>query len=148
MIVICTLWCVPFASILLKIHYSFNKMLKIHYLFSTKYWLLLSIFRPPFHFSFMIKIGYFHIYSSYLSSDAFATTIINTHWREKKKRGVRSQGFQLLGISWREKHWARSTRTHEWHPGPPIVYRTPDGVQGQSPWQGSKASSPCVTKIY
>ena len=57
-ILICTVWCVPFANILLKIHYSF----------STKYWLLLCIFLLPFHFSFMIKIGYFHIYSSYLSA--------------------------------------------------------------------------------
>ena len=33
---------------------------------------------PTFPFSFTIKIGYYHIYSSYLScSDAFATTIIN-----------------------------------------------------------------------
>ena len=51
-ILICTVWCVPFSNILLKIHYSF----------STKYWLLLCIFLPPFHFSFMIKIGYYHIY--------------------------------------------------------------------------------------
>ena len=67
--------------------FIFNKMLKIHYLFSTKYWLLLCIFRPPFHFSFMIKIGYFHIYSSYLSSDAFATTIINIWLLKREKKG-------------------------------------------------------------
>ena len=78
MILICTVWCVPFANILLKIHYSF----------STKYWLLLCIFLLPFHFSFMIKIGYFHMYSSYLScSDAFATTIINI-WPLKGKKGA------------------------------------------------------------
>ena len=76
-ILICTVWCVPFANILLKIHYSFL----------TKYWLLLCIFLLPFHFSFMIKIGYFHMYSSYLScSDAFATTIINI-WPLKRKKG-------------------------------------------------------------
>ena len=37
-ILICTVSCVPFANILLKIHYSF----------STKYWLLLCIFLLPF----------------------------------------------------------------------------------------------------
>ena len=58
----------PFANTLLKIHYSFP----------TKYWLSLCIFLQSFHFSFTIKIAYYHVYSSYLScSDAFATTIIN-----------------------------------------------------------------------
>ena len=28
--------------------------MKIHYSFSMKYWLLLCLFFPPFHFSFMI----------------------------------------------------------------------------------------------
>ena len=65
-ILICTVWCVPFANILLKIHYSFSND-----------WLLLCIFLLPFHFSFMIKIGYFHMYSSYLfCSDAFTTTTV------------------------------------------------------------------------
>ena len=57
--------------------------------FQQKYWLLICIFLPTFHFSFMIKIGYFHIYSSYLScSDAFATTIINIWPLKRKKWGV------------------------------------------------------------
>ena len=58
-----------------------------------------------------------------------------------------NMGFQLYGIAWREKHWARSARTHEWDPGPPIVYIYIGPWWGprQSPWQGSKASSPCVT---
>ena len=41
------------------------------------------------------------------------------------------QGFQLLGIAWREKHRARRARTHEWDPVPPkgsLVWLT--GVQG------------------
>ena len=37
------------------------------------------------------------------------------------------QGFQLLGIAWREKHRARSARTHEWGLDPPI-----GPLQGQS----------------
>ena len=46
---------------------------------------------PTFPFFFTIKIGYYHIYSSYFScSDAFATTSnyykYFGHWREK--RGV------------------------------------------------------------
>ena len=41
---ICKIWCISFANILLKIHYSFL----------MKYWLLLFLFLPPFHFSFMI----------------------------------------------------------------------------------------------
>ena len=46
---------------------------------------------------------------------------------------IHVQGFQLLGISWREKHRARSARTYEWDPGPPSAYRSPGGVQEQSP---------------
>ena len=38
------IWCISFANILLKIHYSFP----------MKFWLLLCLFLPPFHFSFMI----------------------------------------------------------------------------------------------
>ena len=38
--------CIPFANILLKIHYSFP----------MKYWLLLCLFLPPFHFSFTYMI--------------------------------------------------------------------------------------------
>ena len=38
------------------------------------------------------------------------------------------QGFQLLGIAWREKHRAQSARTHEWGPGPPSAYRFPGDV--------------------
>ena len=41
---ICKIWCISFANILLKIHYSFP----------MKFWLLLCLFLPPFHFSFMI----------------------------------------------------------------------------------------------
>ena len=41
---ICKIWCISFANILLKIHYYFP----------MKYWLLLCLFLPPFHFSFMI----------------------------------------------------------------------------------------------
>ena len=41
---ICKIWCIFFANILLKIHYSFP----------MKYWLLLCLFLPPFHFAFMI----------------------------------------------------------------------------------------------
>ena len=41
---ICKIWCTSFANILLKIHYSFP----------MKYWLLSCLFLPPFHFSFMI----------------------------------------------------------------------------------------------
>ena len=37
---ICKIWCISFANILLKIHYSFP----------MKYWLLLCLFLPPFHF--------------------------------------------------------------------------------------------------
>ena len=49
------------------------------------------------------------------------------------------QGFQLLGIAWREKHrvWSALARTHEWGPGPPMG----------SPWQGSKVAPPCVRKF-
>ena len=32
------------------------------------------------------------------------------------------QGFQLLGIAWREKHQVRSARTHECGPGPPAIF--------------------------
>ena len=43
---------------------------------------------PTFPFFFYDKIGYYHIYSSYLScSDAFATTIINI-WPLKRKKGA------------------------------------------------------------
>ena len=41
---ICKIWCISFTNILLKIHYSFP----------MKYWLLSCLFLPPFHFSFMI----------------------------------------------------------------------------------------------
>ena len=33
------------------------------------------------------------------------------------------QGYQLLGITWREKHRAQSERTHE--PGTQVGYRQP-----------------------
>ena len=63
------------------------------YLLPTFYWKSIIHFQQntgfvlPFHFSFKIKIGYFHMYSSYLScSDAFATTIINI-WPLKRKKG-------------------------------------------------------------
>ena len=38
------IWCISFVNILLKIHYSSP----------MKFWLLLCLFLPPFHFSFMI----------------------------------------------------------------------------------------------
>ena len=41
---ICKIWRISFVNILLKIHYSFP----------MKYWLLLCLFLPPLHFSFMI----------------------------------------------------------------------------------------------
>ena len=41
---VCKIWCISFANILLKIHYSFP----------MKYWLLLCLFLPPLHFSLMI----------------------------------------------------------------------------------------------
>ena len=70
-----------------------------HYSFSTKYRLLLCIFLPPFNFSFMIKIGYYHIYSSYLScSDTFATTIINI-WPLKRKKKA-SEGGSAPSEAW------------------------------------------------
>ena len=62
----------------------------------------------------------------------------------------KSQGFQLLGIAWREKHRPRSARTHKWGPGPPSAYyRSPGGVQRQSPWQGEgfKAAPLVLRKI-
>ena len=43
------------------------------------------------------------------------------------------QGFQFLGIAWREKHQLQSARTHEWGQGPP-----------KGPLMGSKAAPPCV----
>ena len=56
------LWCISFANILLKIHYSFL----------MKYWLLLSLIPPTFPF-FFYDIGYYHVYSSYVSCfNAFA----------------------------------------------------------------------------
>ena len=42
-----------------------------------------------------------------------------------------TQGFQLLGIAWREKQQVRSARVHEWGPGPPI-----------GPLMGSRGESP------
>ena len=45
-----------------------------------------------FQFFFYDKIGYYHIYSSYLScSDTFATTIINI-WPLKRKKGASEGG--------------------------------------------------------
>ena len=54
------------------------------------------------------------------------------------------QGFQLLGIAWREKHQVRSARTHECGPGPPIG---PLMVSREKALQGSKAAPPCVGKF-
>ena len=58
------------------------------------------------------------------------------------------QGFQLLGIAWREKHQVRSARTHKCGPGLPAIYfyRAPDGVQGESP-TGVQGSAPLCRKI-
>ena len=49
--------------------------------------LVIIMYIPPTFPFLMIKIGYYQIYSSYLScSDAFATTIINI-WPLKRKKG-------------------------------------------------------------
>ena len=60
------------------------------------------------------------------------------------------QGFQLLGIAWREKHRARNLRTHEWGPGPPSAYhRSLVGSRGKAldRGEGSKATPLYVKKI-
>ena len=54
------------------------------------------------------------------------------------------QGFQLLGIAWREKHQVRSARTHEWGPGPPIG---PLRGPGRKPLTGVQGSAPLCRKI-
>ena len=38
--------------------------------------------------------------------------------------GMSTQGCQLLGIAWREKHRPRSARTNEWGTRPPIRRRS------------------------
>ena len=53
------------------------------------------------------------------------------------------QGFQLLGIVWREKHRARSARTHEWGPGQPGSWWGPRA----KPMTGVQSSAPLCKKI-
>ena len=47
---------------------------------------------------------------------------IHTSDEPRRSRVDLNQGFQLLGIAWREKHQARSARTHEWGPGRNIFF--------------------------
>ena len=49
---------------------------------------------------------------------AAITNAVEDHLLESPFQG--KQGFQLLGIAWREKYQVRSARTQEWGPGPPI----------------------------
>ena len=63
------------------------------------------------------------------------------------------QGFQVLGIAWREKHRARSARTHEWGLGPPSTYYrslVTVGSRGTAldRGEGSKAAPRYVKKFY
>ena len=51
-----------------------------------------------------------------------------------------SQGFQLLGMSWREKHRARNARTHKRGLGPPMG-------PGAKPLTGVQGSAPLCKKI-
>ena len=51
------------------------------------------------------------------------------------------QGFQLLGIAWREKHRARSARTHKWDLDRPYV------GPGAKPLTWVQGSAPLCKKI-
>ena len=54
------------------------------------------------------------------------------------------QGFQLLGIAWREKHQVRRARTYEWGPGPHIG---PLMGPGGKPLTGVQSSAPLCRTI-
>ena len=52
-------------------------------------------------------------------TNRWSLSLYLVHHRDSHQ-SVLYQGFQLLGIAWREKRQMLSARTHEWGPGPPI----------------------------
>ena len=82
---ICAIWCIPFANVLLKIHYSF----------SIKYWLLLCLFLPPFPFFF---------------DDKILVIIISIQWRIQKDK------FMGSGILQYPDKAKRAERLTAWGP--------------------------------
>ena len=76
----------------LNLHYLVHTLakilLKIHCSFPIRYWLILCLFLPPFHYFFMMKYWKLSCLSSHLSCfDAFVRAIINL-WPLKRKKGV------------------------------------------------------------
>ena len=86
---ICTIWCIPSATIYWKS--------SIH--FQWKYLLLLCLFLRHSLYCFMIKYWLYHVYSSRLSCfDTFARAIINP-WPMKRKKWGDWRSWKKLQFS-------------------------------------------------
>ena len=140
-ILICTVWCVPFFTE--NPLFIFNKILTIimyipptfPFFFYDKNWLFSYVFLLSFLLWCLC-----HNYYKYLAIEEKKGASEGVVPPQKPGLPTFRNCLEGETLSAKRKNPRVGSRPAY------IVYRAPDGVQGQSPWQGSKASFLCVTK--